>query len=819
MIKAAPPKVVFPGRPLALALGLSTAFAIGIVGYARSQDAGSQIGQASRTSSFNIPAQPLPSALTVFGRQAGLQVIADPAVVEGRSSGAVSGTLTAEEALGRILTGTGISYRFTSATSVTIAAPGQSGLPLGAMQLDPVQVQGIAPPRQAEIGNLPPAYPGGEVARGQRIGILGNRDYMDTPFSATSYTEKYIQDNQARTLIDVVANDPSIRPVYPQSAWHDTMLIRGFSLSPYDIAFNGLYGVNPRYSIPLAGIERVEVFRGPSAMLSGMPPQGAVGGTINLVPKRAPDAGIAQATASYIMNSQVGGEIDFGRRFGPDNALGLRVNAAYSGGNTTVANQADSLLNLTVGFDYRGTDTRLDADFGFAKRNMFSPQVGTGLAAGLQLPAAPNAAGNYYQPWEYYNFNSTYGMLRFEHDFTPSLTAFAKAGGSRSSSSFLFGFPIINTSAGATTATPIGGVSWYENVSAEAGVRAKLQTGALRHELALSGSYLISWIGDERVAAPPAVASNIYSPLVQPQPNLGGIPTGAPTSSQSVLSSIALIDAVSAVNNRIQLIGGVRFQQVQVSNWDTATGFPAPGYAESAVTPTVSLIVKPWEKLSFYGNFIQALEQGAVADPGLTNAGTVFPPFVSTQFEAGAKVDLGDFGATLSLFQITRQSSFVNPITNSLVVDGQQRNSGIEFTMFGEPVKGVRPLGGFLLLNPVLTSTANGTNNGHYAPGVPRFQANLGVDWDTPFVQGLTLGGRVVYTGGVFLDPANLQPVPPWTRVDLSAKYSFDRADGKPIALRAQVINVGNNNYWMATSGLLAMGKPRTFMLSLTADF
>ncbi len=191
------------------------------------------------------------------------------------------------------------------------------------------------------------------------------------------------------------------------------------------------------------------------------------------------------------------------------------------------------------------------------------------------------------------------------------------------------------------------------------------------------------------------------------------------------------------------------------------------------MTPSVSLIVRPWKEISFYGNFTQALEQGPIASAGLTNAGTVFPPFVSTQFEAGAKLDLGNFGATMALFQITKPSSFTDPTTNSLVVNGQQQNSGLEFTMFGEPIKGLKPLGGFLWMSPVLVSTARGINNGHYAPGVPTFQANLGLDWDTPYIKGLTVGGRAIYTGGTFVDQANLQPVPAWTRIDLTTKYVF----------------------------------------------
>ncbi len=777
-----------------------------------------QVAQSARRV-FDIPPQPLSSALPLFGQQSGRQVTADSELIGGVATPGVRGTMGVEEALGQLLAGTGLSWASGTGGTIVLHKPPRAGqLDPGVLQLDPVQVQGYAVPPQAMIGNLMTPFAGGEVARGGRVGVLGNRDYMDTPFSTTSYTDKYIRDNQARTMIDVVSDDPTIRPGYAPSQYDDRLMIRGFPLYTADMAFNGLYGVLSPFPMPLAGIERVEVFRGPTAMLSGMAPNGAVGGTINLVPKRAPDAGIAEFTTTYSTNAQFGGAIDVGRRFGPDKVVGLRVNAAYSGGDTPVAYQSDSLLNVTAGLDFRGERTRLDADVGYINRRIVGAQAGTFLAAGLLLPAAPNAAANYYQPWEFTAFNSTYGMLRFEHDLTDAFTTFLKVGGSSSNGAFIVGFPTITDTSGTTTATPGKFVSSFQSLGTELGVRARFETGALHHEAAVSGSYFNNWTGSGSLFTS-AVGSNIYAPAVQPSPDIAGAPTSPSLTSQTVLTSVGFIDAVSALQGKLQLIGGFRWQQIQVGNWSSTTGLPTPGSAEAVVTPSVSLIVRPWKQLTFYGNFTQALEPGSIADPGLANAGTALPPFVSTQFEAGAKLDLGNFGATLALFQITKPNAFVDATTNSLVLNGEQRNSGLEFTLFGEPFKGVKPLGGFLWMSPVLTSTAGGTDNGHYAPGVPTFQANLGLDWETPYVKGLTVGGRVIYTGRAFIDSANLQPVPAWTRVDLSAKYVFERSDGRPLALRAQVINVGNDNYWMANSGYVTLGQPRTFMLSLAANF
>jgi len=790
---------------------LSVAIASVVPGMsAFAQADGTSVAQAT-TREFNIAPQALDSALIEFSRQSGLQISAETAVIAGRRTAGVSGQMTPDQALGQLLSGTGVVYR-RAGTMLVVETPQSTGA--GPTQLDPLQVQGVVPvPSQAMIGNPPPPYAGGLVARGGRVGDLGNRDYMDTPFSTTVYTDKYIQDNQARTIVDALADDPTIRPTYGQGVYDDRMTIRGFYLDPIDMSFNGLYGINPLTSVNLAGIERIEVFRGPSALLSGMSPLSAIGGTINLVPKRAPETPIAQGTMLYALNGQFGGQIDWGRRFGPDNNVGLRINGFFSAGNTAVANNSDRLAALTLGFDFRGENTRVDLDLGYQNRLIVGSKGGTYLDPSLKVPPAPNAQGNFYQPWEFYATNDLYGMVRIEHDVTPGLTAFLKFGGLVSNGAFLLGFPTIVDNSGNTTASPMKYLDSARSLSAETGARGRFETGPLSHEAVLSGAFLKIDRGSATNFAA-EVASNIYSPITQPAPDLAGFPLGALPASTTVQKSIGLIDAISFAQKRVQLIGGVRLQQIQVSNYDGS-----PGYDESVATPSISLVLKPWSFLSLYGNYIEALEQGPVAGPELANAGRVFAPYVSRQFEVGAKLDLGNFGAMLSAFQITQPQSFVDPLTNSLAVDGQQRNRGIEFTVFGEPLPGLRPLGGFTVLDAIQTSTLDGINNGKYAPGVPTFQANLGLDWDTPFLRGLTLSGRLIYSASAYIDPENTQAVPAWARVDLGARYTFERAGGKPISLRANVLNVANNNYWMAANGYLSQGQPRTFLLSLVSDF
>ena len=63
----------------------------------------------------------------------------------------------------------------------------------------------------ASAEGLTKPYAGGQVARGGRVGLLGNQDIQDTPFSTTAYTSELIQNQQARSVADVVQNDPSVR--------------------------------------------------------------------------------------------------------------------------------------------------------------------------------------------------------------------------------------------------------------------------------------------------------------------------------------------------------------------------------------------------------------------------------------------------------------------------------------------------------------------------------------------------------------------------------------------------------------------------------
>src|SRR5690348_12894697 len=97
---------------------VSAAFVLSVSTASRAQQSSADTVVQTRT--FDIPAQPLAQAITQYERQSGVRVSFDSSAAIGRESHAVSGNLTAEDALTQLLAGTGLRYRFTARMTVKI---------------------------------------------------------------------------------------------------------------------------------------------------------------------------------------------------------------------------------------------------------------------------------------------------------------------------------------------------------------------------------------------------------------------------------------------------------------------------------------------------------------------------------------------------------------------------------------------------------------------------------------------------------------------------------------------------------------------------
>ncbi|WP_253561705.1 TonB-dependent receptor [Pseudomonas laurylsulfativorans] len=761
--------------------------------------------------SYQVPAGSLDAALTRFAGLAGVNLSVDPALVSGRTSPGLSGDFAVEEGFAQLLQGSGLQLLPVGEQAYMLTpAPTGSTLQLGATSIYAT----------ADTAHGDP-YVGGQVARRGSQGLLGSKDFMETPFSETTYTSELVKNLQARTLGDLVASDPSVRATNPAGGRYEQFTIRGMSLFNSDVSYNGLYGILPTYTIDMEMADRVDIIKGPSQLINGISPRGSVGGGINVVPKRAGDVPITSFTGNYASDSQVGGAVDIGRRFGEGDMFGVRFNGVKQSGDTEWDHQSVDREMAVLGLDFSGERLRLSTDIGHNERDTDAPQERVQVGAKAQVPHASDVRHNYAQPWSKARTTDTFGTVTGEYDVSDSVMVYAGAGARKSNHDFLRHAVAVSNDAGDFSVQPRD-FTRDENVrTANAGVRNWFHTGPVSHEINLAASYFYMDFenGGARYAAAP---SNLYNPVETATPVT---PTRLDSEvyTENRSSSVALSDTLGFFDDRVLLTLGARWQRVQVDDWtDNVKG--TTGYDEEKVSPSGGILFKATDKLSLYANYMEGLSQGKIAPSTSVNEDEIFPPFISRQVEVGAKYDAGAFAITTAVFRIKQPAYETNATTRVFGPNGKRENTGVEVSVFGEPVDGFRLLGGVMYIDSELTKTTNGTFDGNRAPATPEYNVNLGAEWDVPNVQGLTLTSRGMYSGSQYLDQSNNKEIDAWTRVDVGARYAF-KVEEKNITLRANVENVADKRYWSSAGASddsepgLTLATPRTYLLSATVDF
>jgi iron complex outermembrane receptor protein len=713
---------------------------------------------------------------------------------------------------------------------------------------EPVELQSveITASADASADGLTQPYAGEQVARGGRVGILGNRDYMETPFTSTSYTSQLIQDQQARSVSDVLQNDPSVRVARGFGNFQELYVVRGFPVYSDDISYNGLYGLLPRQYVAAEFIERVEVFRGANTFLNGAAPGGSgIGGAINILPKRAPNEPLTRLTVGAENGGQAMTHADIARRFGEEERFGVRLNAAKRAGETTVEDEDRTLDMFALGLDYQGDNFRLSGDIGHQYHFIDNPRPSVRLNDGV--PSAPDAEDNFAQPWTYSKEKQTFGTFRGEYDFSDSLTGWLAAGVREGEEKNRLANPLANAS-GATTAYRFDNVREEEIRTSEVGLRALLKTGPVSHQWVVSAAMFSA---EDRNAWAASDWNNPFtgdlnSPtntamppidLVDPFKTAGSM-SNPKVTARTNTQSLAIADTLGFMDDRLLITLGARRQGIESKGYDYDTGERASAYNRYETTPVAGVVYQLSDELSVYANYIEGLVKGDIApstiwidnaNRSVSNGGQALAPYVSKQTEVGLKYDGGNVGGSLAVFQTKRPFATFeydvasNALEGTYAENGEQRNRGIELSMFGEPLYGVRLLGGLTLLDAEMTSTRRGLNDGNRVIGVPRTQANIGTEWDVPNLQNLTLTARALYTSKQYADAANELEVPSWTRFDLGARYRMV-VDDRDVTLRANLENVTGRDYWASAGGYpdqgyLVLGAPRTLSVSATVDF
>ena len=210
---------------------------------------------------FDIPAGPLSAVLAAFEKQTGISATARrDGLLELQSPG-VSGLFSPQQAIEQLLAGTGLVFRFTSATAIELDLFTQAEF---------VEVSGSAPRRASAPQMAAPL--------------------RDVPQTVTVIPSAVIQSQGATTLRDVLRNVTGISVQAGEGGVPagDNLSIRGFSART-DFFIDGVRD-SGGYTRDPFNVEQVEVVKGPSSSYSG---RGSTGGSVNMATK-APHLGRAR---------------------------------------------------------------------------------------------------------------------------------------------------------------------------------------------------------------------------------------------------------------------------------------------------------------------------------------------------------------------------------------------------------------------------------------------------------------------------------------------------------------------------------------------
>jgi iron complex outermembrane receptor protein len=668
-------------------------------------------------------------------------------------------------------------------------------------------------PSSSTIEEIPITAP--RTADAAEVGILGERAVLETPLSVTSYTADLITDQAAYSVSEVLANDPSVLAFGAGDGNYDNLSIRGFPVTSAALALDGLYGVLPWNVVSTEFAERFEIIRGPSATFTGTSPFGAIGGAISIVPKRAGDDPALTLTGLAGVHGQAGFHADAGRRFGSEGAFGVRANVAHRQGDLARDHSEERSSLIVLGLDYRNEGASLSLDAGYQNARLDGTTFQLFPLAGFDVPDAPGEAENPFARWAFSKHEDAWIALHGELELSDAVTLFAGVGHREHDSAILHPYTEIEAEDGTATAYP-----YFEpyladtNVSAQAGLRASFETGPISHALVASASLVdfdTGWVDTFLTDYP----TNLYDAAQPPKPDLSGADRSPEDQLRNQLWGFSLADTLSIQDGRYQLTLGLRRQTFEVK----VVADPSSSYDEHSLAPSVGVLVRATDTLSWYANYTQGLSQGPLAPIGTDNFGQAFAPIRTEQYETGVKLAWRQMLGTLAFFQIEEPSGFIVPGTNRFDVAGEQRNRGLELTLSGSVGAGVHLLGGATWIDADLVRTDDPALDGNRAPGVPELLLNLGGEWDVPFAPGITLSTRVVYASRQYLGADNTQRIPAWARWDLGARYAFAIAE-HPVTMRINAVNLAGARYWASTAGGgLSLGSPRSAELSFSVDF
>jgi len=653
------------------------------------------------------------------------------------------------------------------------------------------------------------------------LGPLGKISLKEVPYSLNVTPGQLIENTNAHSIGEALKTNPTAT-LLMSSAGYSSMsriLVRGFSASDQNEKRDGLVDRSFAY-VPLENVERIEVLNGYSAFLNGF---ANPGGSINYVSKEPTQTPLASlATGFYgggigFVHGDVGGKVA-----ATEDRLGYRINVYHEDGSRVIANSDQTRDFVSARFTYDLTPgTKLWADVYHQHLTMHGLQTYFNLASGVRIPDASRflMTRQYGQDWTYNEAEKTVAGFGFDSHLND---VFTLHGGFRYGTMWRrYGYvaATLTDNSGAYTEKYTTTPTQTEYTRSEyALLDARIPTWAFVHNLTMGFTGTDYLYGRGADVSSGVYTSSLDAPVSFANPNLrlGGLNQWQ----QQIMTNLLLGDRME-VTDKLSLLGGVNFAQLQQRAWGSGVVISTSNYHANGLTPSVGFTYKILPELTGYASYMQSLQNGDTAPSTAANAYAVLAPSISQQYEAGLKASLGQIDMNLALFRINKVNAELNPNNNIYMQDGREIHQGVEATFSGNLMEDLNAVGGFTLMHAYVDqATALPRTIGKTPVNVPAEQARLRLEYALPFNRDIKISFGPEFLGRRPIDVYDQQYIKPATLFDGGIRYERE-VYGHKISANLTMDNIFNTAYWAyyrSGDGLL-LGNPRTVALTVKATW
>lgn len=646
-------------------------------------------------------------------------------------------------------------------------------------------------------------------------------DPRDIPQTINSISMEQVSSYGGRDLASALVGVPGVSNT--SDTRFDGFRIRGFS-NAGDILLDGMRD-DAQYVRSLGNIERVEVLKGPAAVLYG---RGGGGGVINQITKQPGHdvhssisltagsqgrVGFA-ADINHVASEELTMRINAGRETADSFRNGVESTRQYFAPAIKWANSRTSLL---LQAEYAEFDRVPDRGM-TATATPFSGAAPTSYALpAVDISTFYGAIGRDYMKDTNLNLRSTLThQLNDEWELRHLISVLDLH--SKFDNTYVTGTYI---------ATPRNYTSVprsrflqdmrQRNIQTNLELNGKLMTGSVRHNVLLGVEY-----GQQKrnplLWSLPVPAVSIINPNTQP---------GGGTNFLTATASMHRVNSYSAyaqdqidLTQQIKLLAGLRWDRFEVDSTNEVKNINSKRNS-NALSPRVGIVWSPVAAHSLYVSYSKNYAPVGGDLIGITpdatgNTNDLGPQF-SRQYEAGVKSDWisNKLSTTLSVFQLDLYNRTVaDPIIPTLYYQtGLERNRGVELSINGELTPNWFVRSGFSVQNArVLEAEAKYTNK--RSTGVSSKSGSVFVSFAP--AQGFFAETGLIYEGARFVDRDNLLALPGYLRWDGKIGYRFQKVEATLAAT-----NLSNRNYFASSTSLsqIIPGSPRAFVMNLAYKF